>query len=238
MPLHTLIDLPLLVHTVLNLSAAFVLGALVGLERQFRQRTAGLRTNVLVALGAAVFVDMAFKIAGPEGASRVVAYVVSGVGFLGAGVIMREEGNVRGLNTAATLWGSAAIGACAGAGLVIEASLATGFVLAANTLLRPMVNYINRQPASGGSTELTYTLHVISGAAHRQEALEALETALEDENLPLAALDVHAFGKEEIALEATLMVQSLDEQDKDRVVARLIGEPAVQQVFWAPSTSE
>jgi putative Mg2+ transporter-C (MgtC) family protein len=87
---------------------------MIGYERQYRQRTAGLRTNVLVALGAAIFVDLANHIAGHEGAVRVVAYVVSGIGFLGAGVIMREEGNVRGLNTAATLWGSAAVGACAG----------------------------------------------------------------------------------------------------------------------------
>ena len=102
-----------LLDTLVSLATAFILGALIGLERQYRQRTAGLRTNVLVALGAAIFVDMAMRIAGTDGAARVASYVVSGVGFLGAGVIMREEGNVRGLNTAATLWGSAAIGACA-----------------------------------------------------------------------------------------------------------------------------
>ena len=70
-------------------------------------------------------------------AARVISYVVSGVGFLGAGAIMREGGSIRGLNTAATLWGSAAIGACAGASLLLEAVAATAFVLAANTLLRP-----------------------------------------------------------------------------------------------------
>ena len=101
--------------TVVSLLAAFVLGTLIGAERQYRQRTAGLRTNVLVAVGAAIFVDMANRLGGADGAVRVVAYVVSGIGFLGAGVIMREEGNVRGLNTAATLWASAAVGACAGA---------------------------------------------------------------------------------------------------------------------------
>ena len=83
-----------------------------------------MRTNVLVAVGAAIFVDMANRLYGHEGAVRVVAYVVSGIGFLGAGVIMREGGNVRGLNTAATLWGSAAVGACAGADLILEARLA------------------------------------------------------------------------------------------------------------------
>ena len=109
------INLNSLIDTLVSLTAAFILGGLIGFERQYRQRTAGLRTNVLVAVGAAIFVDMANRLGGAEGAVRVVAYVVSGIGFLGAGVIMREEGNVRGLNTAATLWASAAVGACAGA---------------------------------------------------------------------------------------------------------------------------
>ncbi|MGC8045124.1 MgtC/SapB family protein, partial [Salmonella enterica] len=88
------INLESLLDTSISLTAAFILGGLIGLERQYRQRTAGLRTNVLVALGAAVFVDMANRMGGHEGAVHVVAYVVSGVGFLGAGAIMREEGNV------------------------------------------------------------------------------------------------------------------------------------------------
>src|SRR5579859_4724001 len=86
------------------LATAFVLGALIGLERQWRQRTAGLRTNVLVAVGAAAFVDLGLRVAGADGGVRVISYVVSGIGFLGAGVIMKEGAQVRGLNTAATLW--------------------------------------------------------------------------------------------------------------------------------------
>lgn len=144
------INLVSLLDTLVSLLTAFVLGCVIGFERQYRQRTAGLRTNVLVAVGAAVFVDMANRLGGHEAAVHVVAYVVSGIGFLGAGAIMREAGNVRGLNTAATLWGSAAVGAAAGADLIPEAVLATVFVLAANTLLRPVVSTIDRKPAEGG----------------------------------------------------------------------------------------
>ena len=72
-----------------------VLGTLIGAERQYRQRTAGLRTNVLVAVGAAAFVDLAMLLAGADGATRVIAYVVSGVGFLGAGAIFRRSGGDR-----------------------------------------------------------------------------------------------------------------------------------------------
>jgi putative Mg2+ transporter-C (MgtC) family protein len=103
------------IDTLVSLTTAFVLGTLIGAERQYRQRTAGLRTNVLVAVGAAAFVDLAMHLTGAVGAVRVIAYVVSGIGFLGAGVIMKQGMDVRGLNTAATLWASAAVGSCAGA---------------------------------------------------------------------------------------------------------------------------
>ena len=91
---------------IANLLAAMLLGALIGAERQWRQRMAGLRTNALVATGAAVFI-LSSVAASPDSPGRIAAQVVSGIGFLGAGVIMREGMNVRGLNTAATLWCSA-----------------------------------------------------------------------------------------------------------------------------------
>src|ERR1700746_2654706 len=88
--------------TLVSLFVAFVFGTLIGAERQYRQRSAGLRTNVLVAVGAAAFVDLADHLAGADGSVRVIAYVVSGIGFLGAGAIMKEGMNVRGLKTGAT----------------------------------------------------------------------------------------------------------------------------------------
>src|SRR5271157_5785053 len=79
-------------HTFVALAVAFVLGTAIGFERQLRQRTAGLRTNVLVAVGAAAFSDLGLRLTGTEGAVRIIAYVVSGIGFLGAGVILKGEG--------------------------------------------------------------------------------------------------------------------------------------------------
>ncbi len=144
------------IDTLVSLTAAFVLGTLIGAERQYRQRTAGLRTNVLVAVGAAAFVDLAMHLAGAEGAVRVIAYVVSGIGFLGAGVIMKQGMDVRGLNTAATLWASAAVGFRAGADMVAQAAALTVFVIAGNTLPRPLVNAINRIPLNEKASEATY----------------------------------------------------------------------------------
>src|SRR6202035_5017126 len=114
-------------------SVALVLGAAVGLERQWRQRTAGLRTNALVALGAALFELFAVLLSGARGVAptRIAAYVVSGIGFLGAGVILRDGIHVRGINTAATIWCSAAVGVLAGAGYVLEAALGAVLVVVA-----------------------------------------------------------------------------------------------------------
>lgn len=85
-----------------RLLVALVLGSLIGAERQWRQRAAGMRTNTLVCFGAAAFVDLGATVGGPS-TTNVIAYVISGVGFLGAGAIMKEGANIRGLNTAATL---------------------------------------------------------------------------------------------------------------------------------------
>jgi putative Mg2+ transporter-C (MgtC) family protein len=97
---------------------------------------------------------------------HVLTYVISGLGFLGAGVMMKAEAGVRGLNAAATLWGAAGVGACAGADLLPEVVLAALFVLAANSLLRPVVNAINRRPISGQSSEVTYTVYIICNRQH------------------------------------------------------------------------
>ncbi|KWR76036.1 methyltransferase [Cupriavidus sp. SHE] len=227
-----------LLDTAISLAAAFVLGGMIGYERQYRQRTAGLRTNVLVALGAAIFVDLANHIAGHEGAVRVVAYVVSGIGFLGAGVIMREEGNVRGLNTAATLWGSAAVGACAGADLILEAGIGALFVLAANTLLRPVADRINRQPMDTPAVEVTHTVHVITLREYQKTAMRLLEDALEAAQYPTRDLEVRAFGDQDVEIEAALVATSVDGDALDAIVARLGGTSVVSQAFWSASTTE
>lgn len=227
-----------LLDSFVGLTFAFLLGSVIGFERQYRQRTAGLRTNVLVAVGAAIFVDLADRLSGHDGAVRVIAYVVSGIGFLGAGVIMREGGNVRGLNTAATLWGSAAIGACCGADLIIEAVMGALFVLSANTLLRPIVSRVNRQPLDTMSIEVTNTVYVIATRDQQKEARVLLEDALAAAKYPARKLVVHAFGEDQVEIEATLMTQSASREELDQLVTRLGENPKVKQAFWSPSVLE
>lgn len=232
------INLSALLDTTVSLAAAFILGAIIGYERQYRQRTAGLRTNVLVAVGAAIFVHMAGRLFGSEGAIRVTAYVVSGVGFLGAGVIMREQGNVRGLNTAATLWGSAAVGACAGGDLILEAALATAFVLAANTLLRPVVHRINIKPIDSPAVEVSHVLYVIAPRGIQKEALDCVETAIDRAGLPTASVRVHSFGESDVEIEAKLAAAPIETTVLDGLVEELNRDATVNQAFWSLSTTD
>jgi putative Mg2+ transporter-C (MgtC) family protein len=118
---------------------ALVLGALIGLERQWRHRMAGTRTHALVAGGAAAFAMAGALVVGDAAAeARVVSYIVSGVGFLGAGVIFKESAEIRGLNTAATIWCSAAVGVVTALGYASYATVIMTGVLLTNTALRPL----------------------------------------------------------------------------------------------------
>lgn len=227
-----------LLNTVVSLFTAFVLGSMIGLERQVRQRTAGLRTNTLVSVGAAAFVAMGSRLNGNEGAVHVAAYVVSGIGFLGAGAIMKEGANIRGLNTAATLWGSAAVGAAAGADLIGEAFIVALFVLASNTLLRPMVNRINRQPVNEESSEATYCVYVICRREAQAAVLEKLVEVLEGANYPIRDVDQHAFGQSDAEIQATLYATSVDSDELDQVANQMEALDGVLQVFWNSSAEE
>lgn len=232
------INLLSLGDTAVSLSAAFILGGLIGLERQYRQRTAGLRTNILVALGAAIFVDAGNRLTGHDGAVHVMAYVVSGIGFLGAGVIMREEGNVRGINTAATLWASGAVGACAGADLILEAGLATAFVLAANTLLRPVVSFINKQPLDTVSVEVTNSVYIITPKHAQKHALRQFIQTLEAAGYQTQDIQVHQFGPDEVEIQAVLTASAVDGDEMDRLIAKIADQEFVTQAFWSPSTTD
>jgi putative Mg2+ transporter-C (MgtC) family protein len=224
--------------TLVSLTAAFVLGTLIGAERQYRLRTAGLRTNVLVAVGAAAFVDLAMQLADAEGAVRVIAYVVSGIGFLGAGVIMKEGMNVRGLNTAATLWSSAAVGCCAGADMLAQAVALTAFVLAGNTLLRPLVNAINRSPLDERASEATYEIRLTVDAASIDAARDLLVEKLEAAKYPVSDVNVIERAEDVVEIVATLVSTAVEAKELDAVAADLARRPGVRHATWDVSTKD
>ena len=132
-------------HHVAGLVAAVVFGALIGLERQLRKHPAGLHTNALVALGAAAYVIAAVLVGDNTGPARVAGQVVTGVGFLCAGLIWHEGATVRGMNTAATVWCSCAVGVLAGLGMLSWAALVTALVLFANIVLHYIEHRISEE---------------------------------------------------------------------------------------------
>jgi len=131
------------IELIRRLITAALLGAALGFEREIRQKDAGLRTNILIAVGAALFTLMSIEISGPSGdPGRIAAQIVTGIGFLGAGTIMRTGSGIHGLTTAATVWVNAAVGVAAGGGQYHLAFIATGVTLAALLVLQPIERII------------------------------------------------------------------------------------------------
>lgn len=229
---------PSYLDTLVSYALALLLGALIGAERQYRQRTAGLRTNALVALGASAFVDLAQKLGGNVEAIRVISYTVSGIGFLGAGVIMKEGMNVRGLNTAATLWCSAAVGSCAGTDMAAEAATLTIFVIAGNTLLRPVVNAINRIPLAGGGLEATYSVVLTTEAVNAAALRDVLIDHLELMRYPVADTEILERSDEHAEIRATLVSTAAIDADLDAIVAHLAKAHGVRHATWEVQTQD
>jgi len=225
-------------NSALGLAVAFVLGTLIGAERQYRQRTAGLRTNVLVAIGASAFVDIGMRVTGTAGAVQVTSYVVSGVGFLGAGVIMKEGLNIRGLNTAATLWCSAAVGAFAGTRLVGEAVLLTAAVLAGNTLLRPLINLINRAPIDERQTEATYEVRVTTDPVKVVSVRDLVVETLEAAHYPVSDVEIEERAEDGVEIVATLVSTAIEPEEIEAVIGMLKSAPSVRHASWTVRTSD
>jgi putative Mg2+ transporter-C (MgtC) family protein len=220
---------------VIRLFTALALGGVIGLERQWRQRTTGLRTNSLVAMGSAMFVMMGALISGPDSESRVASYVVSGIGFLGGGVILRDGLNVRGLNTAATLWCTAAVGTLAGCGFLTLSMAGTLGVLMTNLVLRPLAYRINRVSTESESEEqeILYRFRCTCRAVE-----EAHIRALLLQNVgrtPLALIALHSKDHESgdrVDVHADMKVIGRKDEYLEQIVTRLSLESSVTAISW------
>jgi len=222
------------VDMLLRLSAGVGLGTVIGFERQYRARMAGLRTNALVAAGATLFVLLSAHgfTGGSADPTRVAAQVVSGIGFLGAGVILREGLTIRGLNTAATLWCSAAVGSLAGAGLYWVAIAGTVVVVAVNIVLRPLGRIVDRRPETGGETPSTYTF--LAGTRDDAEAhvRTLLVHALSRTDFALRSVESQNVTDGQVRVQALLSAEERDDKQMEAAVSRLSLEPAVTSVRW------
>jgi putative Mg2+ transporter-C (MgtC) family protein len=210
---------------------------LIGAELQWRQRPAGLRTTVLVAIGAAAFSDLGLRLASADGATRIVAYVVSGIGFLGAGVILKDGTSIRGLNTASTLWCSGSVGAFCGCGVSAEATALAAFILAGNTLLRPLVNYINRRPISEHVTEAQYIVHALCDPEDVSDVRDILFSNLEVAHYPIGDIQTLSESDEVVELAAAFIPTNAKPFELDLVVAKLEKDAVIKSATWTVATT-
>ncbi|KXV03065.1 methyltransferase [Caballeronia megalochromosomata] len=224
------------VDFALRLFAAFACGVAIGLERQLRQRTAGLRTITLVTSGACLFVTLGMLTGnGVAGVTQIAAYVVSGVGFLGGGVIMRDKGSIQGINTAATLWCSAAVGVLCGTGHYGPAIAGTGVVLATNTLLRELSRAINATPVSSADIVREYVLTVIGRQEDEIHIRTLLSNAMDAQPLSFQGLTSEDVDGEppRIKVTATVRMHPKDQAKLERMASRMSMERGVSGISWA-----
>lgn len=220
---------------LLRLGTGVGLGALIGLERQYRARMAGLRTNALVAAGSTLFVVLSAHgfSGGTADPTRVAAQIVSGIGFLGGGVILREGLSVRGLNTAATLWCSAAVGALAGAGMYAEAAAGTVVVLAVHVVLRPVGTFVDRRPDTRTEAPATYIFRALASEDAEAHVRTILVDALARTDFALQSVEsTHADRPGQVEVCAALAAFQRDDKRMESVVSRLSFEPSVISVRW------
>ena len=216
---------------ITRLILALVLGAGIGLERQLRHRMAGTRTNALVAAGAAVFTIGGQLLKGdPTNQARVVSYIVAGIGFLGAGVIFKEGANIQGLNTAATVWCSAAVGTLAGMGYTLYAVVTAAAVLLTNTTLRPLT-YKLRPKLTRKTTD--YQLELVCCAKDESHVRVLLVNGIDRNRLILRELTKEDIaGSDQVKLCAELRAPFRSDECVEQLVARLSLESAVTAVSW------
>lgn len=226
------LDLTLL-QAAINLALAALLGALIGSERQMRRRMAGLRTNALVALGAAGFVTFAALFPDDINPTRVAAQVVSGIGFLGAGIIFRDGFNVHGLNTAATLWCSAAVGMMAGAGHMPYAAIMTGMIVFINVALRPIVKLFNKFARTSAPKERMFQIRLRCARSDERDMRAFLVRNMSVNRLLLESTEVDGDDKE-VEIIANVHGEGSTERNVERAIGQISMEPRITRAFWSP----
>jgi putative Mg2+ transporter-C (MgtC) family protein len=217
----------------LRLGVGLGCGALIGIERQWQARRAGLRTNALVATGATLFVLYSVA-ANDSSPTRVASYVVSGVGFLGGGVILREGFNVHGLNTAATLWCSAAVGVLAAGGHLVFALIATGTIVGIHLLGRPLGRLIDHDNVvEEDEDDQPYQLQLICRPKSEKYArAQIVQHTGGSSDFVLRGIHTGRAGDDSVALTAYLLSDGHAPARLEKLVAELSLQEGVQAVHW------
>jgi putative Mg2+ transporter-C (MgtC) family protein len=227
-----------LAEFLIGLGSALGLGLLIGMERQFGQHPAGMRTNGLVAAGAAVYVLLGRTLVQGADAGKVAAQIISGMGFLGGGVILREGLTVRGLTTAATLWCSAAVGALCGAEMALQGCFTAAAILGTNILLEPVARWINRHAAQRIYVDTTYRLKVVCAMTEERRIRNLLAKLLADQpDITLHGVGIHTTespGRGLVVAEFEMHVRN--EHVLQEMVAQLNQDKDTSSISWERRT--
>ncbi|HEY7052874.1 MAG TPA: MgtC/SapB family protein [Mycobacterium sp.] len=222
------------VELVYRVGLATLLGVAIGVERQWRARMAGLQTMALVSMGSALFLILgAYTFHIEQDPTRVAAQIVTGIGFLGAGVIMKQGSSVTGLNTAATLWATAAVGALCGAWMWREAIAGAAIIIAGNTFLHPLGVRMDHARSKYGReippADYVFEVECAAGAQARIRAvvIAALST------LQLTSLRATGTTTGEVLLHAELSAATRDDALLEDAVRALSVDSDVRSVRWA-----
>jgi putative Mg2+ transporter-C (MgtC) family protein len=218
----------------LRLLVALILGTAIGFERQWRHKMAGLKTNALVSLGSALFMLLGSKIFGDSsGEARIAAQIVTGIGFLGAGAIMKEGFSVSGLNTAATIWCSGAVGCLAGLGFWYEASIGTFFVIVSHLILKPVETKIENRTFSNTSNFIRYKLLIKCGLDMKNEVRNnVFKIADKSNNIKVNTYNVEYAENNKVSIDVS--IKALEKADNliNEINDMLNTLPNIQLVRW------
>lgn len=227
-----MIDMDVIGNYLLHIVAALGCGMAIGLERQLGQHPAGIRTNALVCLGSALFVNLT-SLVGDRDLTRVAAQIVSGVGFICGGAILREGISVRGMNTAATLWCSAAIGTLVGADLTLLAVIGTVAIIGAHLLFKPIANWVDNYTHSNVETELLYEVKIVCQRVQEAKVRALLLELIKTARLRLQGLSLQdGTATDHVEMRVNLFALMHDEQAMNDLVANLASQETVKRVSW------
>lgn len=216
---------------LIRISVSFILAFLIGFERQYRRRSVGFRTYALVCIGAFLFVTFSMQNTKIADSSRIAAQVVSGIGFLGAGVILKDGSNIKGLNTAATLWCSAAIGVLCASGLLLEATIGTLFILFSNVILRFIGRKMDAKLIHKG--EETYTLNVKCYKEYRDQIRSVITKDINPDLLILRNLESNTYEENKTHIKAKIIVISASNNNLiEELINKLNLEDGIISIGW------
>ena len=215
------------IEFLIQITICFLLSSCIGIERQFRRRLVGLRTIILVSMGAFLFVR--FSYAFPESdMTRIAAQVVAGIGFLGAGVIIKDNKSVKGLTTAATLWCAAAIGILCAANLLFEAGVGTLLVLFTNIVLRTVNSKINS--LSGNINYNMYTFSIICTEEGEKEVLKEIKNIVKKHESLINNIVTNEIENGNIKIELSIIDSSNNDSVSNDILEHLAGRKDISSI--------